>query len=392
MKRVFRLSPALFFSLVLTAGGEPTSGQPVNLKASDGTKLAATYYSSSEQPGPGILLLHQCNRDRSSWNGLASDLATKGFHVLTMDYRGYGDSGGTPYTKLTLPEQREVGRKWPGDVDVAFAYLISQPGVRRDAIGAGGASCGVNQSIQLSRRHPEVKSLVLLSGNTNHEGRQFLRSATTLPLLLSAADDDAGAVELMAWLDACSANPATRFVQYAKGGHGTEMFKAHPDLPGDIVAWYQATLEGKPGAAPAGARARPDDPRTRLLMMMDDPGGPSRAAEILANEHKKNPGAAVLTPTFVNQLGYVAIEAQDPRGAVAIMQVNVDGHPKSSNAWDSLGDALLADGQREKAREAAQKALALVDSDTAETEEQRKLIRDSAQQKLDQLKDSPAKK
>src|SRR5215470_11337298 len=84
--------------------------------------------------------------------------------------------------------------------------------------------------------------------------------------------------------------------------------------------------------------------------------------------------------------------ASSTSSAVAIMQVNVDGHPKSSNAWDSLGDALLADGQREKAREAAQKALALVETDTSETEEQRKLIRDSAQQKLDQLKDTSAKK
>ena len=74
----------------------------------------------------GVLLLHQCNRDRSSWNGLASDLAGKGFHVLTLDYRGYGDSGGTPYTKLTLPELREVGKKWPGDVDVAFANLVQK--------------------------------------------------------------------------------------------------------------------------------------------------------------------------------------------------------------------------------------------------------------------------
>jgi dienelactone hydrolase len=392
MKRVFRLSPALFFSLVLTARGEPISGQPVNLKASDGTKLAATYYSSSDRPGPGILLLHQCNRDRSSWNALASDLAAKGFHVLTLDYRGYGDSGGTPYTKLTLPEQREVGRKWPGDVDVAFAYLLSQPGVRRDVIGAGGASCGVNQSIQLSRRHPEVKSLALLSGNTNREGREHLRSTKSLPLLLAAADDDGGAVEMMAWLDATSANPANQFIRYTAGGHGTEMFKAHSELPGEIVAWYEATLAGKPAPALADARPRPDDPKVRLLVMMDDPGGPARAAEILAGERKKNPDAAVLAPGFVNQLGYLAVQIPDTRAAVAIMQVNVDGHPKSSNAWDSLGDALLADGQREKAREAAQKALALVDSDTAETEEQRKLIRDSAQQKLDQLKDSPAKK
>jgi len=389
---LLRLSFAVFFSGAAAAAAESVPGRPVDLKASDGTKLAATYYSSSERPGPGILLLHQCNRDQASWNTLASDLAGKGFHVVTMDYRGYGKSGGTPYTKLTVPEQREVGQKWPGDVDVAYAYLISQPGVRRDAIGAGGASCGVNQSIQLSRRHPEVKSLVLLSGNTNRDGRLYLKTAKTLPLLLAAADDDAGAVELMAWLDACSADPATRFVEYAKGGHGTEMFKAHPDLPADIVAWYQATLEGKPAAVPAGARARPDDARIRLLVMMDDPGGPARAAETLAKEQKSNPNAPALERGFVNQLGYVAIQAQDPRAAVAIMQVNVDGHPKSSNAWDSLGDALLADGQKDKAREAAQKALALVDSDTAETEEQRTLIRQSAQQKLDQLKDATAKK
>jgi len=126
--------------------------------------------------------------------------------------------------------------------------------------------------------------------------------------------------------------------------------------------------------------------------MIDDPGGPARVAESLANERKKNPDATVLAPGFVNQLGYVAIEAQDPKAAVAIMQVNVDGHPKSSNAWDSLGDALLAAGQKDKAREAAQKALTLVDSDTAETEQQRALIRESAQAKLNQLKDATAKK
>ncbi len=392
MPHAFRSSLALFFLGALTAAGEPAPGRVVELKASDGTKLAASYYSASESPGPGILLLHQCNRDRSTWNDLASDLAGKGFHVLTMDYRGYGQSGGTPYTKLTVAEQREVGQKWPGDVDVAFAYLLSQPGVRRDVIGAGGASCGVNQSIQLSRRHPEVKSLVLLSGNTNREGRQYLRSAKTLPLLLAAADDDGGAVEMMAWLDASSGNPANKFVQYSAGGHGTEMFKAHPELPVEIVGWYQATLGGKPSAVPAAAGSRPDDQRIRLLVMMDEPGGPARAADILTSERRKNSDSTALQQGFVNQLGYVAIEVQDPRSAVAIMQVNVDGHPKSSNAWDSLGDALLAAGQRDKALEASRKALALVDSDTAETEEQRVLIRQSAQAKLDQLKDPTAKK
>ena len=273
--------------------------------------------------------------------------------------------------------------------------MKSQPGVRGDVFGAGGASCGVNQSIQLARRHPEVKSLVLLSGNTNKDGRGFLKTASSLPLFLSAADDDGGAVELMAWLDATSGNPQNKFVEYKVGGHGTEMFTAHPDLPGDIVAWYQATLlgPGKGAAVPASKRARPEPgPTVRMLVLMDEPGGAARVAEALAAERKKDPKAAILETGFVNRLGYQALELGDTRSAVAIMQLNVEANPSSANAWDSLGDAYIADGQREKAKEAAEKTLALLPSDKSPNDDMRKLIRESAQQKLDQLKAPPAPK
>ena len=164
MRRLLRLTAAWILGIAGAARASVT-GTAVELKAADGTKLAATYYSG-DRPGPGILLLHQCNKDRSSWNGLAESLARQGFHVLTMDYRGFGQSGGTPF--LDLPPDRRTknltGGLWYGDVDVAYDYLRSQPGVR-GVTGAGGASCGVNQSIQLARRHPEVRSLVLLSGD-----------------------------------------------------------------------------------------------------------------------------------------------------------------------------------------------------------------------------------
>jgi dienelactone hydrolase len=389
MKLAAHLALALAFPSALLAAGAPVPGRPASLAAPDGTKLAATYYPG-KRLAPGILLLHQCNRDRSVWNALAADLAGKGFHVLTVDYRGYGQSAGARHSELPTAERVRLSRDtWPGDIDVAFAYLRAQPGVRVDAIGAAGASCGVNNSIQLSRRHPEVKSLVLLSGNTDRSGRQHLRSAKTLPLFLAAADDDGDVVSVMAWIDASSGNAANRFTQYTAGGHGTDMFKAHPELPGEIVAWFELTLMGKDSGVLAKAKPRPVDPTTRLRLLMDEPGGPARAAESLAAERRKDPGAAVLAAPFVNQLGYEAIAAGDPRAAVAILQLNVDAHPGSSNAWDSLGDAYLANGQTEKAREASQKCLALVDSDASESPEQRILIRESAQQKLDRLKTAP---
>ncbi len=289
-----------------SAAGEPVTGTPASIPAPDGTKLAATYYSG-DKPGPGILLLHQCNKDRSSWNTLAEQLAREGFHVLTVDYRGYGESGGKRH--LDLPDNERVrvtNEVWPGDVDAAFAYLRAQPGVQQ-VYGAGGASCGVNQSIQLSRRHPEVKSLVLLSGNADKVGRQHLSSRTSPPLFIAAADDDGGVVEFMAWIDASSGNPANRFDEFKTGGHGTELFAPHPELQGEIVAWYEATLAGKGKPASTPNQARRDSPRVRMLVMADQPGGLARVLETLNAERRTNPKSPILEAPFVNNLGYLAV-------------------------------------------------------------------------------------
>src|SRR5690242_5287128 len=146
--------------------------QPVarvsDLKAADGVKLKASYFPA-QKPGPGILLLHQCDHDRKIWDGLATQLAAGGFHVLTFDLRGFGESGDQPHNqgKAGPIEPPEEMQKWIGDIDVAFQYLKSQPGVKAEPVGVGGASCGVDNAIKTAMWHPEVKSLVLLAGPTD---------------------------------------------------------------------------------------------------------------------------------------------------------------------------------------------------------------------------------
>jgi Tfp pilus assembly protein PilF len=67
------------------------------------------------------------------------------------------------------------------------------------------------------------------------------------------------------------------------------------------------------------------------------------------------------------------------------MKLNVKAFPTSANAYDSLADAYLADGQRELARTNAEKAIQLLASDTMTSEAGRALIRQSAEDKLKQL-------
>src|SRR5262245_47640318 len=70
----------------------------VDLAAPDGLMLKATFFSAPSR-GPGVLLLHQCDRQRAIWDGLAQRLAAAGIHVLTMDLRGFGDSAGDRFDK-----------------------------------------------------------------------------------------------------------------------------------------------------------------------------------------------------------------------------------------------------------------------------------------------------
>jgi hypothetical protein len=82
-------------ALAQEAPSSQSSSAPrvVDLRASEGTILKASYFAAAK-PGPGVLLLHQGNRTRQSWNDLAGQLVGAGINTLTLDMRGFGESGG----------------------------------------------------------------------------------------------------------------------------------------------------------------------------------------------------------------------------------------------------------------------------------------------------------
>jgi dienelactone hydrolase len=389
-----RLSPrflaALLFALTCVA---PVlrAQRIVDLTATDGTKLKASYFAA-EKPGPGVLMLHQCNRQRKIWDGLAQQLAAAGINVLTLDYRGYGESGGEPFDKLAPAEMAQIQKeKWPGDFDTAFQYLVSQPGVTPDMIGVGGASCGVDNSVQMARRHAEVRSLVLLSGVTDLKGRQFLRDSARVPVFFSVADDDEfPTIPLaMEWLYSLTSNPGKTFAHYATGGHGVNMFAAHPELPGIIVDWYVTTLIKTPGRVPTPANAPAIPPEAHILDQIDQPGGAAKVGQLLEEARQHNPKATLFSEATVNFVGYQHIQSGDTKGAVEIMKLNVAAYPNSPNVYDSLSDAYFANGQKDLARQNAKKAVELLSSDTTDNEQVRNAIRDNAEKKLILLGDTP---
>ncbi len=381
---------AIVVLLLIASSAAQTTPQPkvIDLKASDGAVLKATYFSAGK-PGPGVLLLHQCDQQRKVWDPLGAALASAGINTLTFDYRGYGESEGTPQQKWTNEERRRITTElWPGDIDVAYQYLLSQPGVDHAKIGAGGASCGVNNSAQLARRHPEVKALLLLAGGTDRDGRLNIQDKK-IPVFVGAADDDQYSQyqPLMQWFLATSNNPASRYQRYATGKHGAEMFPVHPEFPGIIAQWFAAVLNNQADKLPK-TNGEPFAPAVaESIRRIDESGGAAEVDKKLAEARKQNPKAELFPEEIANLIGYEHLQTKDLKGSIEIFKLNVTAYPESPNVYDSLSDAYVADGQKELALQNAKKAIELLATDTKDTEDRKKAIRESAEQKVKQLGD-----
>ncbi len=363
------------------AAGAPAP-QVVTISAPDGANLKGTYFAASA-PGPAVLLLHMCNTDRRSWEPLARQLGDAGIHALTVDYRGFGESEGPAFTSLDrVAALQAINGKWPGDIDAALAYLLSRPGVDATRVGVAGGSCGVTQAVAVARRHKSVRSLVLLAGPLDGEGRRFLLHNPWLPVFASAAADDqydANAPEAMQWLTELSGNPRNVFVGYADGKHGTEMFIPHPDLPRKIVDWFSGTLV-KTLASPAAA-VTPRQTPARDFWRLVEGGKLAEASSVFHTARAGDPKAFLFPEPAMNLAGYELLQAKKNADAVMLFRLNTEAYPLSANAQDSLGDGYLADGQRTLALAAAQKALALLPADRVD-EQTKANIRKSAEDKI----------
>jgi dienelactone hydrolase len=396
-----------------TQEAQPRAPRVVDLKSADGTMLKATYFPAAKL-GPGVLLFHQSNRARTSWDDLARQLAAAGINALAVDTRGYGESGGTR-KEAAQPEKQQ------SDMETAFQFLVSQPGVQRDVIGSAGSGwLGVDNSVQTARLHPnEIKSLLLMSGETLGPGIEFLHQAPQFPELFVVADSDEypPTVEAMLLLYARSSSPSRKLIHYAAsqeapwlwyetsdaskvpatGSHGTDLFKSHPDLPGIVVQWFVDTLIKTPGHAPADPLAA-----AAILNQFEIPGGVALVTQQLTEARRKDLHAELWPEVSVdiigsdhirlaeveNTAGHVSESQAERKLGIEIFNLNLLAYPDSADAHFNLADAYLQDGQRALARQLAQEALALLDahkvplSSWSDTDERRSEIRQSIEDVL----------
>jgi dienelactone hydrolase len=212
-----------------------TLGQTVTIDSLDGVKLVGTFLESPKPNSPALLLLHQWQSDRHSYDDFAKRMQAKGFNVLAIDGRGFGESTKRKDgTAVKAERTDEAVKLMLGDVGAACDFLVKQKNVDPSRIAIVGASYGSSLALIYGADNAKVKAVVALSPGLNYFGNMptepVVRRYGDRPLLLVAADDDKESADSVRKLKATVAQDKYEEQIYPKGGHGTSLFAAKVGL------------------------------------------------------------------------------------------------------------------------------------------------------------------
>ncbi|MCQ8186617.1 alpha/beta hydrolase [Parvularcula maris] len=86
----------------------------------------------------------------------ASELADRGYAALAFDFRGWGQSEGTP-RQLEDPERKTQ------DIVAAASFLATQPEIDSERLGGLGICASSGYMVDAAARAPEIRSLALVA-------------------------------------------------------------------------------------------------------------------------------------------------------------------------------------------------------------------------------------
>jgi dienelactone hydrolase len=228
----------LIGALVLVAAAGSTTIAAVTvidhvvITSRDGVALKGTYFSPG-RPGPGIVLFHQCDgAGRGSWGTFPRELAAAGFHVLTFDNRGIGESA----------RGRQAPDTVAGDAEAAYSWLAWQQGVDNSRLAAGGSSCGVANATNLTMTHADLRALVLISGGVGTNAMAQIRKTPNIAILGIGGEGDPLVSNLAAAVQASKDARSTMKI-YAGSTHGVSLFVKNRELPSTIVQWLEIVMK-----------------------------------------------------------------------------------------------------------------------------------------------------
>lgn len=130
-------------------------------------------------------------------------------------------------------------------------------------------------------------------------------------------------------------------------------------------------------------------PRERMFAEIIGREGFEKALETLNQLKRSEPHNPIIREFEFNILGYEILGQKKFAQAIGVFRLNVEAHPTSANAYDSLAEAYAKSGDKSNAIKYYEQALGKLALDKNLNETSRNNLRANAEQKLKELRGNP---
>ncbi len=330
---------------------------------------------------------------------LCEYLATHGFIVLATSSVGW-------HQRIMTSDQLGLEAQ-VRDMEFVLSLAASIPSADLARVAAIGYSWGGLADVLLQLRSPTIRAVVSLDGSIAYDWQSFVRAPSAelarmdvpflflgqVPLLPDTARKY-GIDTTFTYFDSLSSTYAYR-VSFPLLRHGNFSALSMRLLPREIGEADQTTVNvgyeqivryilnflnsslradtaataflarapeanGLPVGFATIDRRVPQKPARNLAAFVHQlgPTGPRRASATLSELRNADPGYT-LPEELVNGWGYDLLAQGSFPDAVEVLSLNTVMYPGSSNAWDGLGEALMAVGRNQEAIASYQRSVTL---------------------------------
>ncbi len=226
-------------------GGDPARAEgaqtePVDLvlTTEDSVRIAATFYSTTAELPPAVLLVHMWNQSREDWDSFARSLTNRGYAVLTIDLRGHGGSargGGEDDDAEPGPEETQL---FTNDIRTGIRFLREREDIDGVRVALVGASIGANAAVAYSVDDHLLSGLILLSPALEYQGIRAdhaMHGYGNRPCLMIAAKGDPVSFHSLPILQKKAQGKVETF-RVEGDAHGTDLIE-DPAVRGTITTW-----------------------------------------------------------------------------------------------------------------------------------------------------------
>lgn len=306
------------------------------------------------------------------------------------DWRQYVDWGKlTAVSGMIAITHQSRNTDVAADISDLISYVRTNAAslkIDENKIGIWSCSANVRAALPMVTQEDRkyIRSVVFYYGVMNSEKVRF-----DVPMLVARAGQDVPNINgtIDAYITRAIAQDAPlTLVSYSDGQHAFDVLDNN-DQTREIIKQTLDFLKFhlmKDEAATTASKRAPS-PGRFVAMITND--GLTKALQAFEEGKKTDPNAVLFRESVLNAIGYQMLQDSRIREALEVFKLNVVLYPQSANVYDSVGDAYEANGNTELAIQSAEKALALLETDTTTDGPGKSVVRASAQAKLDRLKE-----